>query len=301
MLEQIRNDLSEFMIASNKTQAQIAKETGFSSSVISLFIKGTYTGNNEEVAETIGKYLEMGKKRLDVHTEGFYEGLHNTIKVLFAAEYTHQHCELAIIHGSAGSGKTTALKRYAENNAGVLFITANASSRTTKTILYLITEALGRKPETTEFMMHRNLVEYLKDSKRLIIIDEADHLCTRALQAVRSLNDEAKVGIILSGNDIIYQQMYGRGSMQYDQLRTRTIRIKVENSYTVEEIANIFPEIEEDKECLAYLLKIACKESLRTAKKCYNLAQLLNQSQGNRKMTVSQIRQVQRRYFSGII
>ena len=53
----------------------------------------------------------------------------------------------------------------------------------------------------------KSLVDYLRGTKRLLIIDEADQLTLDALQAVRSLNDKAGIGIVLAGNNKLYQQM----------------------------------------------------------------------------------------------
>ena len=86
------------------------------------------------------------------------------------------------------------------------------------------------------------------------------------------LNDQAHVGIILSGNDKIYKQMLtGQKGREFDQIRTRIIvRKRVENNYTVEEMQHIFPGVPES--CLAFLIQMANLESLRTAIKLYEIA-----------------------------
>lgn len=63
----------------------------------------------------------------------------------------------------------------------------------------------------------------------------------------------------------------GRRSHEFDQLRTRIIvRKKVLNEYTAEEIQSMFPGLSQN--CSGYLLKLVCSESLRTAKKLYDVA-----------------------------
>ena len=300
MIQQVRIDLLEFMKQSNKSQKQISKETGLSTALISQFLNSTYTGDNEEVAKAIQQYLDIGNERLKtVNSNEFYCNLSNTMHVLSAALYAHKNCEIALVCGDAGAGKTTALKHYCDNNTGVIFITANASSRTARAILYMITEALGKQPASSEFLLMRNLVSYLKGTNRLIIIGEADHLNAQALQAVRNLNDEAGIGLLFSGNDKIHNQMYGRGSLQFDQLRTRIgIRIKVTNDYLMEEIQNVFPNLSD--ECNAYLLKIACNESLRAAKKCYKVASQFAISR-NIKLTAKHLKDTQKQLFNSIL
>ncbi len=91
MIQQTRKALFNFMKESRKTQKQISKETGLSTSVISQFLNETYSGDNEQIAETISRYLTIGKERLNtVQKSCFYPGLYNTQEVLFACNYAHR-------------------------------------------------------------------------------------------------------------------------------------------------------------------------------------------------------------------
>lgn len=293
-----RNELRDFMETSHKSQKQIAKEIGISTTVISQFLSGIYNGDNEEIADKILQYVRIAKSRLrTVDVPAFCPKLHNAEQVLFAASYAHSNNDIALIYGAAGAGKTVALKHYARENPGVVYITANASTRTARAILYLITEALGRQPIGTEFMLMRNLVEHLKGSNRLIIIDEADHLTPHALQSIRNLNDEAGVGLVFSGNDIIKLQMYGRGSLQFDQLRTRIgPKKKVANSYPLRELEMLFPNL--NQECITYLTAVANKESLRTAIKRYVFAKQFSNMQ-DKTLTLKCLKETEAIQYEG--
>ncbi len=272
MIEQARQQLKDFLSQSHKTQRQVAKELALSEAVVSQFLKGIYIGSNETVAAQVLSYLESGKQRqISAKAPEFSPDLRNAKKVTFAARYAHLNNDIALVYGAAGAGKTTALKEYAKNNRGVIYIAADTSVKTARTVLFLILEALGEETRGTEFILTRRLVGLLSGTNRLLIIDEADHLSFNALQAVRNLNDVAGIGIVFSGNDIIKYQMYGRGSVKLDQLRTRVgIEKTVSNSYTFEEIESLFPSL--DKECASELLAVACKDSLRTAVKRYIFA-----------------------------
>lgn len=301
MFEDISRSLSSFMEESGKSQRQISKETGLSTSVISQFLNGTYTGDNEEVAKIVAQYLTVGKERLNsVSNACFYPDLLNTKEVLFTCSYAHRHNDLALVSGDAGAGKTTALRYYAENNTGVIFVTANACTASAKAILGLICQKMGRRVPGSKASMMNMLVDLLSGSNRLIIIDEADHLTLDALQAVRNLNDTAGVGIVLSGNDKIYRQMLsGRRSYEFDQLRTRiVVRKKVFNEYTPEEIGHVFPSLNQD--CTGYLLKLACAESLRTAKKLYDVAQEFATAQ-HQTLTVKHLRDTQKQLIGEVM
>lgn len=263
--------LLEFMEKSGKTQIQIARETGLSGTVISQFISGTYEGDNDKIADSLEKYLVIAIERLESSDNTvFYPELRNTKTSLFAVKYAHKNCDVVLLSGDAGAGKTTALKHYTQNNTGVIFITASTCTSSPTAILKEIASAIGKKATGNKSQIEKILISALNNSNRLIIIDEADQLTFNAIQAVRNLNDKAHVGILLSGNNRIYNQMVmGARCTEFDQVRTRIfMRPKVSNTYTVEEMQNIFPNVE--PKGIGVLLKLAERESLRMAVKLFN-------------------------------
>lgn len=273
MIEQARHELAEFMEQSGKTQAQIARETSLSTATVSQFLNGTYNGDNEKTAAALIKYLKVAQEQIrQTTTETFYRDLRNTVISMGAADYAHKKREIVLLSGAAVAGKTTALKHYVEETTGVIFITANSCMTSASAILGAITEKIGRTPKSKKQLLMKELVNALQGSNRLIIIDEADHLTFSALQALRNLNDEAGVGILLAGNDRIYNQMVcGVKSSEFDQLRTRIFaRPKVCNEYTIDEIKGIFGI--DDLDSVKLLLEVAQAQSLRTARKMYNAA-----------------------------
>ncbi len=273
MYQEVVKELLDFMKESGRSQQQVAKGTALSPSVISQFLSQSYNGNNEEVARTVLKYLEMARLQdIKAKHSCFYEGMHNTRAVLFACHYAHRHGDISLIFGDAGAGKTTALKHYTEEHPGVVMVTANSCTSSAASILQMVGSRTGRTlPGKKESMMSA-LVDYFKDTGRLVIIDEADHLTMSALQAVRNLNDEARIGIILSGNTKIYTQLLqGPKCSELQQLRQRiVVKCMVRNEYGLEEFKEIFPDVSE--ECLPYLIKMANDESLRATVKILELA-----------------------------
>lgn len=268
MYQNVVNDLLEFMESSGKSRQQIAKETGISSSAISQFLNGKYGGDNEEVAKNLSNYLKVAKKRLSMNTHTcFYEGLDNTKRVLAACYHAHARNQMALVFGDAGAGKTTALEYYRDTNAGVVMITANSCASSAGVVLKMISQKIGKPITGKKDVMMNEIVNHFKWTNRLLIIDEADHLSLKALQAVRNIHDESKIGIVLSGNSKIYNQMLiGSKSSEFQQIKTRVaLKVRVENLYTLEEFRHIFPDVED--ECLCFLMEIAQTESLRTANK----------------------------------
>lgn len=287
MVIKVKKGLIAFMEQSGKNQRQIADEIGISPTTVSQFISGTYPGDIDGIAETISKYLRIAKERLN-QSRGitFYDGLENFKIVTAAAKYAHKNCDIVLVRGDAGAGKTTALKHYVEHSAGVIFITANSCLNSANAILKEIALAAGKQPRGKKEVLMKSIVTYLSGTSRLIVIDEADHLTLGALQAIRNLNDEAHVGIVLAGNNKLYDQMVeGSRGGQFDQLRTRIfLKPLVRNEYKIEEIEHMFPNC--DTPLWKILLEKADKTSLREADKLYRFGQECAAEQ-NVKLTAS--------------
>ena len=259
--KEFREEFSQFMKQTGKSQKQVSKETGLSTSVISQFLDGKYTGDNGKVQDILNKFLSISKDRLNsVSGTTYYPDLYNTKEVLYACWYAHKYNDIALVAGDAGAGKTTALEHYRDSNVGVTMVTVNTCTTSATSVLKLIADKIGRATDGRRSAVMQELISQLSGSNRLIIIDEADRLSLQALQAIRDLNDQAHVGIILSGNDKIYKQMLtGQKGREFDQIRTRIIvRKRVENNYTVEEMQHIFPGVPES--CLAFVIDCGLDE-----------------------------------------
>lgn len=296
MYEQTIQRLTDYMEISGKTQKQVSKETDHSTAVISQFIKGTYKGNNEEIDRVLNKYLELVERRkFNIDCVRFYDGLKNTTVTNFVCSYAHRNNDIALVCGDAGAGKTTALERYKENNVGVVMVTANSCASSAVAILKMISQKIGKSMNNRKDLLMTELVNYFRDTNRLIIVDEADHLTMAALQALRNLNDEAHIGIVLSGNDKIYNQMVaGPKSSELQQLRSRIpIRRRVTNDYTLDEFRKIFPDVND--ECLGYLIQLARKESLRIAIKLLRIAY-----DDNPSVSIKTLKEVQKELAEGL-
>ena len=283
IIQEAQAGITALMEETGSSQQQIADECGLSSATVSQFLQGIYPGNQERVADTLNKYLTVSKERLNVPlTKVFFKELENTKKVIFAAKHAHRNCGIVLVRGDSGAGKTTALQYYVSQNAGVLYVTADSGTKTANSILSEISAALGRRKCGNKQKLMKTLVNYLDGTKRLIIIDEADQLTLDALQAIRSLNDQAGVGIVLAGNNKLFQQMVSgvRGG-EFDQIRTRILlKPSVINEYTADEIHGVFPSC--DEKCVAVLNEFANKTSLREVVQLYSFALECARSQGRK-------------------
>ena len=90
-------------------------------------------------------------------------------------------------------------------------------------------------------------------------MDEAQHLTVRAIEHLRSISDEAGVGVCFVGNEQIYTKLLGSHKADFAQLFSR-IAIKkmvTVNTNTKADIQNIFGGYGLDESALEILYRIS--------------------------------------------
>lgn len=258
-VSEMRGNLASYISNAKESQSKVAKELGVSKTVLSLFLSGTYTGNNQELAKKAAQYIRMGTVRRSVaKAPPICRSVGNTRAIQQKAKIAHLYGEIVVIFGPAGCGKSTALRDYQQNTNGVIYIEADVTTNSPRCVLKLILSAMGEEPKGSTADMMQLIISKLSDTNRLLIIDEAQHLTEKSFDAVRAINDKAHVGIVYAGNPSILKRMYGRQEEELDQLYSRiAYQCPLKNCYTLEDIEGIYAGAGFSRECIKYLYQIS--------------------------------------------
>lgn len=209
----LQQKLAEFKAKSGMNQTQLARGIGTSPASISMYLNGTYAekgGNYETIEPKIEAFLEMqeSKARREEPVLGFVS-TKTTRRIAEAMRNAHEGGEISVIYGQAGLGKTQAVKNYCEKNPAAILIEANPSFTALVLMRKLATaakvSAMGSLNDLFESVSDR-----LRDSERLIVVDEAENLPLRALEIIRRLHDETGCGLVLSGMPRLVANLRGK-------------------------------------------------------------------------------------------
>jgi DNA transposition AAA+ family ATPase len=133
-------------------------------------------------------------------------------RVWYVLDETRANRNFGMVAGPSGCGKTAAASRWLERDANqgkAVMITANGNM-TRKNILRAIAQELGMFAAADADQLIKNICLELKNDPKLIIIDEADQICTEyKLETLRSLIDNAAghAGIALIGNEDLSERI----------------------------------------------------------------------------------------------
>ena len=139
--------------------------------------------------------------------------------------------------------KTIALKRYTEEYPNVILIEVDLCY-TPSFLFSEIHKKLGLRQSRHLSDMISGIVEKLKGSGRMIIIDEAEHLPYKALELLRRVHDKADVGVLLAGlPKLIHKIMEGRGEYEqlYNRIEVYTLLHKLHPSDTKRVVESVIP------------------------------------------------------------
>lgn len=219
MLKQALKDvLEERGISLNRLSTSL----GISTSALSQWSNGTYSGNISKIETAVKSFLEHEREKLSVKKWRFKFTTTTISKRVFEiARLCHMKCELGVAYGKSGIGKTRAVKEYIRKYPATILIESDQTSNL-KTMFSTINRKLGLSGTGSSNSLFTECVEKLMNSDRLVIIDEAEHLKDKVLEQLRRLYDEANIGILFVGMPRLIHNFHGlRGN--FEQIFNRAV------------------------------------------------------------------------------
>lgn len=282
LVEQLRSFVEAYNAADKEKggkgeggQAFVGKQIGYSGSVISLYLNGTYA-TPHKVEEKLAPWLNMMNESKSNFTTADYVPTSISGKIYQSIRNAHLTATMIIERGDAGVGKTkTAIKYQEDYPTNTVLITAGPCRHTPREILRELCRKLGLNGGSNADMFEA--LTGVLVGRKLLIFDEAQHLTITAIETLRSLWDlpETDFGVVFIGNHSIVGNIHGRNAEQYAQLNNRVIRRppRLTKDTKLADIKLLFPDIAEDKRATALLLNIAQSSSaIRYAAVVYGTA-----------------------------
>ncbi|EBS7023886.1 AAA family ATPase [Salmonella enterica] len=212
--------LKDVMERRGYSQSQVARAIGRSGAVVNQFLQGKYTGDISDIQERITSFINREQeKEKNRRIQAHFVTTDMAAKGLEVLAYAHQECEICVLYGAAGLGKTMLLGEYAARNKDALFIEADPGY-TARTLLEELCRLLGVKVRGNIHELIDACVRELRGSGRLLMVDEAELLPYRTLEVLRRLHDKAGIGVVLAGMPRLLINLKGRRG-EFAQLYSR--------------------------------------------------------------------------------
>lgn len=260
---ELQQKLEQYLEAEGLSQAKAAPILGLSTAVLSQYRRSVYDkGDIEEVEKKLEEFFRIKEEQGQNirKAEPFRATLQGYIptSISEAAYKMIRYCQLekgiVVIDGDAGIGKTKAAAKFLQDNpTTTIYLKASPSTSTLRSLMKMIARAL-KLPETLRTdELSVSIQEKLKQTDKIIIIDEAQNIKFSALEEISRWTDEDMftgrpgVGIVLIGNVEVYNKMLGRQEAIFAQQFNRT---RLHGRYRTtdiekEDVIKLFPVLKE--------------------------------------------------------
>jgi DNA transposition AAA+ family ATPase len=245
------------------SQNTLADKIGISSSALSQWRRGEYKGSNAEVETKIERFLESynaGKEyAIELPPDPEWIETPTAIRVWNSIEMAHIMKCLAVVYGAAGSGKTKTLRHYQSQRSNVYLLTAVKAACSVRGLLQEICDVLMISDAGKgNYDLHKKIVKKLSRSGGVFLVDEGQQLTPGALDTLRQIQDEAKIGMVWCGNEPLYTQLTGGfRAPKFAQIFSRILQRTYIESSSDEDVAPIATAMGvTDKASLDYLRQI---------------------------------------------
>ncbi|SLN47984.1 hypothetical protein PSA7680_02473 [Pseudoruegeria aquimaris] len=224
----LRDRMRAQMNTDGLSQAAAAREIGISPSALNQWLQGKYAGNNDEVEARIENWLTARQRREAASSAmpeppEFFRSP-SAEKVVNALSYAQMAGDIVCIYGNPGVGKTKSFRHYRDTNPSVWIATMSPDSAGLVPALEEVAEAIGlRDAGGGARRIARAIRRKIEGTRGLLIIDEAQHLSTAALEELRiAIHDATGIGLVFAGNPEVYSRLTGGNrSMRFAQIFSR--------------------------------------------------------------------------------
>lgn len=211
-MEDVKIELQRFLGETGVKQAAVSRAIGYDKSggALSQWLSGKYPGDNERIADAVRGFLRREKaKTLKPKQEISFVMTSTALDAFDVAETCQIGGEIGVLIGRAGVGKTFFAKEYTRQNTGVILIEADLSY-TTRDVFMELHRKCGGNGAPSLSKLKDDVIERLRGSGRLVIVDEAEFLPVRAIDLLRRVHDKAGVGILFVGLPRLFEGLISK-------------------------------------------------------------------------------------------
>lgn len=208
-IDHIRRYLEQHNLHTNKGRENIARTLGhgFSKGTTYKLLKidtadkiAGYQGDLEKAVRGLNGYIEQhARQKQAVGPSGYVETrVAKNIKAIIGS--TIELRSMGVITGPSGVGKTLALQAAQALYTGSILIRVDSSMRNPNNLLRKILKELRIHTSNRQmFDMLQLIYDALRNTDKLVMLDEAQQLSKETLEIIRSVHDETKIPIVFMG------------------------------------------------------------------------------------------------------
>ena len=180
------------------TIGKVARKAGWSTSVVSQYLAGKYSGDNLKVERKLRSFL-VGLNRQ--HMIGVSPiRSEATEQMAEALDLLSASGDAGVIFGDAGIGKTTGIALYLDDHPNTILITLSEWAKERRGVEKAFEHLLGKRARAYDETRGEYIVRTLTGSSRLVVVDNAHKASRPAIAWLIDFHDATGCPLALVGN-----------------------------------------------------------------------------------------------------
>jgi len=254
--ENTRKALEDYRDRTGLSTSAIAAGMGYSPATLSKYLSGKPDGDVQKLEALIEDVLAAERRQKASINALFQTAISE--EIARRLEKIRKTGDVALLHGKAGIGKTCAIDLYAKEHPTTIAMTATIWRKNPVDVEGMLFNSLETRTWNGRQKRGDYVVDRLKDSGRLIIVDNAHRLKVFALAFLFDFHDLTGCPIALVGNPEVLttiklsDQMFSRVGQGAMEIRVKKDKRTAEAAHRI--LVQLLPEAADDLEDLVYLV-----------------------------------------------
>lgn len=215
------NAIIDWLNASeSRTARWLSRCVGVSDAYISTLINGKHNVKADDLINKIMPVMDDSERE---QKPGEFVETSTWLIVQHACRMARNGGGFSIIAGSPGVGKTRSLEHYSSLHPNTILLRGSEVINSTAVIDMLLDALdvrIGRQHRKSAKVS--TIIERLKGTNRLLILDEADKCQKDTPDPLRTISDATGCGVVLAGN-VNLRNLVAMGDNRYDLIESRVV------------------------------------------------------------------------------
>ncbi|MCO6436516.1 MAG: AAA family ATPase [Phycisphaerae bacterium] len=214
------------------TYAEIARQIGgVRPSTIGEVLAGKYSRVKPETRDghvrDLNNWMEVDARRRATRPQRKFVETGVAVNLITLAEQAVSGQFMAIAHGPTGIGKTMVAHAIVDRYPGAMYLRVSRGNTTHMALRRLLAKELhisdprGLRRDRRRLTFDEMVFNILRDSGRLLVVDEAHRLADSGLEFLRDLYDECHVPIVLLATKDLVRRLEEDKDEDHGQLFSR--------------------------------------------------------------------------------
>jgi DNA transposition AAA+ family ATPase len=201
------------------SQAALARLSRVAASTLNQILNGGYVTSPTKQLGSV----ESAMRHADETTSDTVVPVETSVYKLAhtACQMARRYRNFAVLSCWVGTGKTFAVKQYAKTHPNTHLIEADPTMTQQTLVKMLARRVAGFEGKGSQADRFNAVVDSLRNTDSLLIVDEAETLTGKQLHLLRRLRDLSNVGILLCGTENL-SGIIKPETGQFEQIRSRT-------------------------------------------------------------------------------